>query len=70
MLLIMYKIFSSLLGHLPFSVQFFLHFYGATFFGTPNNFTVLHGTHCGRIVAAWSTASRTWRKKLADLKKR
>ena len=37
MLLIMYQIFSSLLGHLPFSVQFFLHFYGVTFFGTPNN---------------------------------
>ena len=36
MLLIMYQIFSSLLGHLPFSVQFFLHSYGVTFFGTPN----------------------------------
>ena len=36
MLLIMYQIFSSLLGHLPFSVQFFPHFYGVTFFGTPN----------------------------------
>ena len=32
----MYQIFSSLLGHLSFSVQFFLHFYGVTFFGTPN----------------------------------
>ena len=36
MLLIMYQIFSSLLGHLPFSVHFLLHFYGVTFFGTPN----------------------------------
>ena len=36
MLLIINQIFSSLLGHLPFSVQFFLHFYGVTFFGTPN----------------------------------
>ena len=36
MLLIMYQIFSSLLGHLLFLVQFFLHFYGVTFFGTPN----------------------------------
>ena len=36
MLLIMYQIFSSLLGHLPFLVHFFLHFYGVTFFGTPN----------------------------------
>ena len=36
MLLIMYQIFSSLLGHLPFSVQFFLHIYGVTFFETPN----------------------------------
>ena len=36
MLLIMYQIFSSLLGYLPFSVQFFPHFYGVTFFGTPN----------------------------------
>ena len=32
----MYQIFSSLLDHLPFSVHFFLHFYGVTFFGTPN----------------------------------
>ena len=38
MLLIIYQIFSSLLSHLPFSVQFFLHFYGVTFFGTPNIF--------------------------------
>ena len=36
MLLIMYQIFSSLLGQLSFSVHFFLHFYGVTFFGTPN----------------------------------
>ena len=36
MLLIIYQIFNSLLGNLPFSVQFFLHFYGVTFFGTPN----------------------------------
>ena len=36
MLLIMYQIFSSLLGHLPFLVHFLLHFYGVTFFGTPN----------------------------------
>ena len=36
MLLIMYQIFSSLQGHLPFSVHFLLHFYGVTFFGTPN----------------------------------
>ena len=36
LLLIMYQIFNSLLGHLPFSVNFFLHFYGVTFFGTPN----------------------------------
>ena len=36
MLLIIYQIFSSLLGNLPFLVQFFLHFYGVTFFGTPN----------------------------------
>ena len=36
MLLFMYQIFSSLLGYLPFLVQFFLHFYGVTFFGTPN----------------------------------
>ena len=35
-LLIMYQIFSSLLGQLPFSLHFFLHFYGVTFFGTPN----------------------------------
>ena len=39
MLLIMYQIFSSLLGHLPFSVHFLLHFYGVTFFGTPNIMT-------------------------------
>ena len=32
----MYQIFSSLLGHLLFSVHFLLHFYGVTFFGTPN----------------------------------
>ena len=36
MLLIMYQIFSSLLGHLLFSVHFLLYFYGVTFFGTPN----------------------------------
>ena len=36
MLLLMYQVFSSLLGHLPFSVHLFLHFYGVTFFGTPN----------------------------------
>ena len=36
MLLIMYQIFSSLLSHLPFLVYFLLHFYGVTFFGTPN----------------------------------
>ena len=36
MLLIMYQILSSLLGHLPFSMHFLLHFYGVTFFGTPN----------------------------------
>ena len=36
MLLIMYQIFSSLLGRLPFSEHFFLHFYGVTFFGTSN----------------------------------
>ena len=36
MLLIMYQILSSLLSHLPFSVHFLLHFYGVTFFGTPN----------------------------------
>ena len=35
----MYQIFSSLLGNLPLSVQFFLHFYGVTFFGTPNTDT-------------------------------
>ena len=35
-LLIMYQTFSSLLSHLPFSVLFLLHFYGVTFFGTPN----------------------------------
>ena len=35
MLLIMYQIFSSLLGHLPFSVHFFLHFYETTFLGHP-----------------------------------
>ena len=37
----MYQIFSSLLGQLSFSVHFFLHFYGVTFFGTPNTFTFL-----------------------------
>ena len=37
MLLLMYQIFSSLQGHLPFLVHFLLHFYGVTFFGTPNN---------------------------------
>ena len=43
MLLIMYQIFSSLLGHLSFSVHFLLHFYGVTFFGTPNiSFFSLH----------------------------
>ena len=36
MLFLIFKIFSSLQGHLPFSVHFFLHFYGVTFFGTPN----------------------------------
>ena len=36
MLLIMYQIFSSLLGQLPFPVHFFLYFYVVTFFGTPN----------------------------------
>ena len=36
MLLLMYQVFSSLLGHLPFSVHLFLPFYGVTFFGTPN----------------------------------
>ena len=36
MLLIMYQIFSSLLGHLFCSVHFLLRFYGVTFFGTPN----------------------------------
>ena len=36
MLLYMYQIFSSLLGHLPFLVHFLLHFNGVTFFGTPN----------------------------------
>ena len=41
MLLLMYQIFSSLLGHLPFSMHFFLHFYGVTFSGTPNIFVVL-----------------------------
>ena len=37
MLLIMHQVFSSLLRHLPFSVHFFIPFYGVTFFGTPNN---------------------------------
>ena len=36
MLLSMYQIFSSLLSQLPFSIYFFLHFYGVTFFATPN----------------------------------
>ena len=46
MLLIIYQIFSSLLGHIPFSVHFLLHFYGATFFGTPNIYTMSWGVHC------------------------
>ena len=36
MLFHMYQVFSFLLGHLPFSVHFLLHFNGITFFGTPN----------------------------------
>ena len=49
MLLIMYQIFSSLIGHLPFSVHFLLHFNGVTFFGTPN--TML-------MVASWQNAKK------------
>ena len=41
MLLIIYQIFSSLVGQLLFSVHFFLHFYGVTFFGTPNIMNIL-----------------------------
>ena len=39
MLLIMYQFFSFLLSHLPFLLHFFHHFYGITFFGTPNTMT-------------------------------
>ena len=45
LLLIMYQIFNSLLGHLPFSVNFFLHFYGVTFFGTPNIYFIVTRSH-------------------------
>ena len=43
MLLIIYQIFSSLLGHLPFLVHFLLPFYGVTFFWDTQYIVVVYG---------------------------